>query len=154
MSSVALLLLTECLQCLKKGKKPIKIMNATLTELGITTGDIILEFSYLLSAILFVIGLKLMSHPETGRRGNIWAGAGMLLVIVTTLLLHKDESGNQIKAANVIIILVSIAIAGIWSSVVAKRIKMTAMPQFVSFFNATGGAASALVSLVEYSNPE
>ncbi len=128
-------------------------MNATLTDLGITTGDIILEFSYLLSAILFVIGLKLMSHPDTGRRGNIWAGAGMLLVIVTTLVLHKDDAGNKIKAVNIIIILVSIVVAGIWSSIVARRIKMTAMPQFVSFFNATGGAASALVSLVEYSNP-
>jgi NAD(P) transhydrogenase subunit beta len=128
-------------------------MNATLTDLGITTGDIILEFTYLVSAILFVIGLKLMSHPDTARRGNIWAGAGMLLVIVTTIVLHKDNAGNQIKPANIIIILVSIAIAGIWSSVIARRIKMTAMPQFVSFFNATGGAASALVSLVEFSNP-
>src|SRR4030042_881496 len=154
MYSADLLSLTGCWLCLKKGKKPIKIMNATLTDLGITIGDIILEFSYLLSAILFVVGLKLMSHPETGRRGNIWAGAGMLLVIVTTLLLHKDDNGNQIKTVNIVIILVSIAIAGIWSSVVARRIKMTAMPQFVSFFNATGGAASALVSLVEYSNPE
>jgi NAD(P) transhydrogenase subunit beta len=128
-------------------------MNTTLTDLGITTGDIILEFSYLLSAILFVIGLKLMSHPETGRRGNIWAGVGMSIVIITTLLLHKDEAGNHIRTVNIIIILVSIVIAGIWSSVVARRIKMTAMPQFVSFFNATGGAASAVVSLVEFLNP-
>jgi NAD(P) transhydrogenase subunit beta len=128
-------------------------MNTTLTDLGITTGDIILELSYLLSAILFVIGLKLMSHPETARRGNIWSGVGMLLVIVTTLLLHKDEAENQIRTVNIIIILVSIVIAGIWSSFVARRIKMTAMPQFVAFFNATGGAASAVVSLVEFLNP-
>jgi NAD(P) transhydrogenase subunit beta len=128
-------------------------MNTTLAELGVTTGDIILEFSYLLSAILFVIGLKMMSHPETARRGNIWSGAGMLMVIVTTILLHKDANGNQMKTSNIIIILISIAVAGVWGSVVARRIKMTAMPQFVSFFNATGGAASALVSLVEYQNP-
>ena len=144
---------TGCSQCLKREKKPIKMMNNTLTDLGITTGDFILEFSYLLSAILFVVGLKMMSHPETARRGNIWSGAGMLLVIVTTILLHKDDNGNNIKSTNIIIILVSIAVAGIWGSIVARRIKMTAMPQFVAFFNATGGAASALVSLVEYSNP-
>lgn len=125
----------------------------TLTDLGITTGDFILEFSYLLSAILFVIGLKMMSHPDTARRGNIWSGAGMLLVIVTTILLHKDDGGNHIKASNIIIILISIGIAGIIGSLLARRIKMTAMPQFVSFFNATGGAASALVAFVEYSNP-
>ena len=128
-------------------------MNTTLTDLGITTGDFILEFSYLLSAILFVIGLKMMSHPETARRGNIWSGLGMLMVIVTTIILHKDGGGNHIRTANIIIILISIAIAGVWGSVVARRIKMTAMPQFVAFFNATGGAASALVSLVEYSDP-
>jgi len=120
---------------------------------GVTTGEIILTFSYLLSAILFVIGLKLMSHPETARRGNLGAGAGMLLVMVTTLLLHRDENGHNIKTGNIIIILVSIVIAGIWASIVARRIKMTAMPQFVSFFNATGGGASALVALIEYSNP-
>ena len=128
-------------------------MDTTLLNPGITNGDIILEFCYLLSAILFVIGLKMMSHPDTARRGNIWSGAGMLLVIVTTLILHKDDAGNRIKTANIIIIIVSIAIAGVWSSWVARRIKMTAMPQFVAFFNATGGAASALVSLVEYMNP-
>ncbi len=128
-------------------------MDTTLSNFGITNGDIILEFSYLLSAILFVIGLKMMSHPDTGRRGNIWSGAGMLLVIVTTLILHKNDTGDRIKTANILIILGAIVIAGIWSSWVARRIKMTAMPQFVAFFNATGGAASALVSLVEYMNP-
>ncbi len=128
-------------------------MDTILLNAGITNGDIILEFCYLLSAILFVIGLKMMSHPDTARRGNIWSGAGMLLVIVTTLILHKDDAGNSIKTANIIIIIISIAIAGVWSSWVARRIKMTAMPQFVAFFNATGGAASALVSLVEYMNP-
>jgi NAD(P) transhydrogenase subunit beta len=128
-------------------------MNIIMTDLGITNGDIILEFTYLLSAILFVIGLKLMSHPDTARRGNIWSGVGMLLVMVTTIILHKDDAGNRIKTANILIILGAIAAAGIWSSWVARRIKMTAMPQFVSFFNATGGAASALVSLVEFSNP-
>lgn len=119
----------------------------------ITTGDVILEFSYLLSAILFVIGLKLMSHPETARKGNIWAGAGMLLIMVTTLVLHKDDSGNAMKTGNILIIIISIVIAGIWSSIVARRVKMTAMPQFVAFFNGTGGGASALVALIEYSNP-
>jgi NAD(P) transhydrogenase subunit beta len=128
-------------------------MNTALTDLGYTAGDVILEFSYLLSAILFVIGLRMMSHPDTARRGNIWSGIGMLLVIFTTLLLHKDDSGKHIQVTNIIIILITIAIAGTWGAVVARRIKMTAMPQFVSFFNATGGAASAVVALVEFSNP-
>ncbi|HDR67472.1 MAG TPA: NAD(P)(+) transhydrogenase (Re/Si-specific) subunit beta [Bacteroidaceae bacterium] len=121
---------------------------------NITSGDIILEFSYLLSAIFFVIGLKQLSHPETARRGNLWAAAGMLLAMITTMVLHRDEAGSKIQSGNLIIILAAITFGGIIGAVVARRIKMTAMPQLVSFFNATGGAASALVALIEFSNPE
>ena len=55
-----------------------------------------LEFSYLLAAILFVYGLKLLSHPETARKGNIWAASGMILAMITTLFLHEDDGGSRI----------------------------------------------------------
>ena len=64
------------------------------------------------------------------------------------------ETEDGIKGANLVIILGAIALGGVIGAVVARRIKMTAMPQLVSFFNATGGAASALVALIEFSNPE
>jgi len=127
-------------------------MNTIVSN--ITNGGIILEFSYLLAAIFFVVGLKLLSHPETARKGNLWAAAGMLLAMVTTMFLHRDHEGSLIKAGNLAIIIGAIVIGGIIGAVIARRIKMTAMPQLVSFFNATGGAASALVALIEYSNPE
>ena len=130
------------------------MMNTVIESLGVTRGEIILEFSYLLAAILFVIGLKLLSHPETARKGNMWAGAGMVLAMITTLLLYRDEHGQTIQLPNAIVIIVSIVVASIVGAVIARRVKMTAMPQLVSFFNATGGAASALVALIEYSNPE
>ena len=119
----------------------------------ITNGDIILEFSYLLSAIFFVIGLKLLSNPESARRGNLWAASGMLLAMITTIVLHRDEQGSSIQVANLMIILGAIVLGGIFGAVIARRIKMTAMPQLVSVFNASGGAASALVALIEFSNP-
>jgi len=128
-------------------------MNTTLME-NITSGDILLEFSYLLSAVLFVIGLKLLSHPETARKGNLWAAAGMLLAMFTTMFLHRDHMGSLIPGKNLIIVLGAIAVGSVIGAVIARKIKMTAMPQLVSFFNATGGAASALVALIEYSNPE
>lgn len=119
------------------------------------TGKIILEFSYLLAAILFVIGLKYQSHPDSARKGNIWAATGMLLAMITTLVLHKDESGNAIPATNALIVIATIIAGGILGTVIARKVKMTAMPELVSFFNASGGAASALVALIEYSkNPE
>ncbi|NJO91935.1 MAG: NAD(P)(+) transhydrogenase (Re/Si-specific) subunit beta [Chloroflexia bacterium] len=118
------------------------------------TGLIILDLSYLIAAIFFVIGLKLMSHPESSKRGNLWAAGGMVLAMVTTLLLHKDEHGNNIPLSNIILIISVIAVGTVVGAVIARKIKMTAMPQLVSFYNATGGAASALVALIEFTNPE
>jgi len=125
-----------------------------MDTLNINNGDIILEFVYLVSALFFVWGLKLLSSPDTARRGNLWAGTGMLLAMVATLVLHRDPEGSSIKGANIAIILGAIAFGGVIGALIARRIKMTAMPQLVSFFNATGGAASALVALIEFSNPE
>ena len=122
--------------------------------LNVTNGDIILEFIYLVSALFFVVGLKLLSSPDSARRGNLWAAAGMLMAMIATMILHRDGYGNSIKAGNLVIILAAIAVGGVVGALIARRIKMTAMPQLVSFFNATGGAASALVALIEYSNPE
>jgi len=125
-----------------------------MDALNITNGDIILEFIYLLSALFFVAGLKLLSNPESARRGNLWAATGMIMAMIATMILHRDGHGNSIQGGNLVIILVAIAFGGVIGAVIARRIKMTAMPQLVSFFNATGGAASALVALIEYSNPE
>ncbi len=125
----------------------------TYNGVEFTVGAAILEFSYLLAAILFVYGLKLLSRPETARKGNFWAAAGMLLAMVTTLLLHTDAGGNHILLSNAIIIIITIAIGAIIGLIISKKVKMTAMPQLVSIFNATGGLASALVGLLEFSNP-
>jgi NAD(P) transhydrogenase subunit beta len=119
-----------------------------------TVGDIILEYSYLLAAIFFVIGLKLQSHPTSARRGNIWAGAGMLLAMIITLVLHKNNHGQYISIANASVVISVIIFGSIIGSVVARKVKMTAMPQLVSFYNATGGAASGLVAIMEFYNPE
>lgn len=113
-------------------------------------GEVILEYSYLLSAIMFVIGLKLQSHPETARKGNFWAAAGMILPMITTLILNKNNVGEGISFANAAAIVLIIAAGSVVGSIMARKVKMTAMPQMVSFFNATGGAASAAVALIEY----
>jgi len=124
----------------------------TIDGLQFTVGSAILELSYLVSAVFFVIGLKLLSHPETARKGNMWAGSGMVLAMVTTLFLHKDSAGNAIALNNAILVVALIILASIIGYIIAKRVKMTAMPQLVSLFNATGGAASALVALLEFPN--
>ncbi len=122
----------------------------TINGIDYTIGDSILELSYLIAAVLFVFGLKLLSHPETARKGNLWAGVGMFLAMITTMIFHKNDAGNGIH--NLIYILGGIAVGSISGWLIAKKIKMTAMPQLVSFYNATGGAASALVAIMEFQN--
>ncbi|PID94451.1 MAG: NAD(P) transhydrogenase subunit beta [Bacteroidetes bacterium] len=124
----------------------------TANGVTFTVGTALLELSYIIAALLFVFGLKRLSHPDTARRGNIWAATGMGLAMVTTLLLHKNSSGAGIPLANVIVILLVITAGSAIGWIVSRKVKMTAMPQLVSLFNATGGAASALAALLEYPN--
>jgi NAD(P) transhydrogenase subunit beta len=125
--------------------KGLMLMNIN----GFTVGDTLLELSYLVAALLFVVGLKMLSHPETARRGNLWAFGGMALAMVTTLLLHK-QNGEGIPLTNIWIIVAAIGVGAAIGWMVARKVKMTAMPQLVSLFNATGGGASMLVALLEY----
>jgi H+-translocating NAD(P) transhydrogenase subunit beta len=128
--------------------KGIIVTNIT----GFTVGGTLLELSYLIAALLFVVGLKMLSHPETARRGNLWAFGGMALAMVTTVILHKNPDGQGISLTNIWIILAAIGVGAAIGWTIARKVKMTAMPQLVSFYNATGGAASALVALLEYPN--
>lgn len=125
-----------------------------LHGMDFTLGGTLLELSYLLAALFFVIGLKLLSHPESARKGNLYAATGMGLAIITTLLLHKNAQGAGIPMVNVWIILAALGVGSAIGWMIALKIKMTAMPQLVSFYNATGGAASALVALLEFPNAD
>ena len=110
-------------------------------------GISILEISYVIASVLFILGLKMLSHPLTARRGNALAAFGMGMAIIATILFHQKD-GKPI--GNIGLILVAIAIGVIIGLVIARRVKMTAMPQLVSFFNGMGGAAAALISMMEF----
>ena len=112
----------------------------------IYTGGI-LEITYVVASVLFILGLKMLSHPETARRGNFLAAVGMVMAIIATILFHKKD-GEPIH--NIGLILAAIAIGTVIGWIIAKRVKMTAMPQLVSFFNGMGGAAAALISMMEF----
>ena len=119
--------------------------------LEFTLGDSILEITYIIASILFIVGLKLLSHPDTARKGNMWAAGGMALAILSTIVLHTQE-GEHI--GNVGWILAAIGLGSVMGTLIAKRVQMTAMPQLVSFFNGMGGAAAALISLMEFPHIE
>ncbi|HOU95592.1 MAG TPA: NAD(P)(+) transhydrogenase (Re/Si-specific) subunit beta [Bacteroidales bacterium] len=107
----------------------------------------ILETTYIISSVMFIIGLKMLSHPDTARRGNFIAAIGMGLAILATLLFHEKD-GKHI--GNIGWIITAMALGTVIGWLIAKRVKMTAMPQLVSFFNGMGGAAAALISLMEF----
>jgi NAD(P) transhydrogenase subunit beta len=112
----------------------------------------ILEISYLLASVLFILGLKKLSHPDTARSGNLWAAAGMTLAILCTILFHKSEvaEGQFEGIHNISFILVALVIGSFVGWFAAKKVKMTAMPQMVSLFNGMGGACAALISMMEF----
>lgn len=110
-------------------------------------GITILEIIYVIASILFIMGLKMLSNPRTARRGNILAAFGMGFAILATIIFHEKD-GTHI--GNIPWIIAAIIIGTIIGWVIARRVKMTAMPQLVSFFNGMGGAAAALISLMEF----
>jgi NAD(P) transhydrogenase subunit beta len=119
----------------------------------ISTGISVLEIVYVIASVLFIVGLKMLSHPLTARRGNVLAAFGMGLAIIATIVFHRKD-GEPIR--NISLILTAIVIGTVIGWLIAKRVKMTAMPQLVSFFNGMGGAAAALISIIEFPhiNPE
>lgn len=111
-------------------------------------GKYILEISYIIASVLFIIGLKMLSNPASARKGNLWAALGMTIAIVATLLWHTNSKGEHI--GNIPLILAAIAIGTVVGWMMAKKVKMTAMPQLVSIFNGMGGGAAALISIMEF----
>jgi NAD(P) transhydrogenase subunit beta len=101
-----------------------------------------IEISYLLASILFILGLKGMSHPETAKRGMHLAEFGMLMAIIGTLMHHEIISYTWIITGLVIGSLVGLAM-GVW-------VPMTAMPQRTALSHAFGAFAAALVGISEF----
>jgi H+-translocating NAD(P) transhydrogenase subunit beta len=110
----------------------------------------ILTICYIIGAITFILGLKMLSHPLRARRGNLLAAFGMTVAIFGTIFLYKDDAGNKLH--NYGWIFGGIFIGGIIGTLAAKKIKMTAMPEMVSMFNGMGGACAALISIVEFNH--
>jgi H+-translocating NAD(P) transhydrogenase subunit beta len=100
------------------------------------------EAAYLVASLLFIFGLKRLSSPRVARSGNILAAIGMALALAGTFLLPGMGHFG--------LILTAIAIGTVPGWLLAKRVKMTAMPQMVSLFNGMGGACALVISLGEW----
>ncbi len=102
----------------------------------------LIEITYLLASILFIFGLKGLSHPKSARRGMNFAAAGMLVAIVGTLLHHEIISYEWI--------IVGLIIGGLIGGAMSIWMPMTAMPQRTALSHAFGALAASLVGISEY----
>jgi NAD(P) transhydrogenase subunit beta len=104
--------------------------------------ELIRGILYIIASICFVFGLKMLSSPDTARKGNLLSAVGMLVAIATTLTAMPQIRWSWILVA-------ACLGAGIGAAA-ARLIKMTSMPQMVGFFNGFGGLASLLVGWSEF----
>jgi NAD(P) transhydrogenase subunit beta len=102
----------------------------------------------LAAAVLFVVGLHLMRAPSTARRGNLISAGGMVVAVLATGIFALLDAGGHVWAW--IALLLGLLAGGSFGVVGARKVKMTAIPQLVSLFNAVGGGAAAAVAFADF----
>lgn len=106
--------------------------------------DTLFDIGYIISAVIFIIGLQRLSRPDTARNGNLLAAGAMGLAVILTLFVSLEGASN-----NYLWIIAGLAVGSGIGWVASKRVEMTDMPQLVSLFNGLGGACAILISIVE-----
>jgi NAD(P) transhydrogenase subunit beta len=112
--------------------------------MGLNIDKTYLEIAYLVAAVCFIVGLRMLSSPATARNGNRIGALGMGIAILTTFFYPS------IALENVWLIVVGAVLGGAIGFVLARNVQMTAMPQMVAIFNGMGGGAAALTSMSEF----
>jgi len=114
--------------------------------------EILVRIAWLVGAVGFVIGLSRMNSPATARDGNLLSAAGMAVAVGATVILILVRQATGIPIAGIAwpIIAIGVVAGGGLGLYTARTVKMTAMPQLVSLFNAVGGGAAALIAIDDY----
>lgn len=102
----------------------------------------IVNLLYIVSAVFFILGLKMLGKASTAKKGNLISAVGMLVAIVSALVTETEISLTWIGAG--------IAAGSLVGAVAAKTVAMTSMPEMVALFNGFGGIASLLVGFAEF----
>jgi len=102
----------------------------------------LINLAYIVAAILFIFGIKMLGSAKTARRGNMISSLGMFIAVAVTLL-NEDIVSYELVAAGILV-------GAVIGALAARLVKMTAMPEMVALFNGFGGMASLLVGAAEY----
>jgi len=108
------------------------------------TLEFVINIAYLVASLAFIWGLRLLSSPDTARKGNILAGLGMVLAISAAMAEPIQGASN-----NYLWIIAALLVGSLIGIVAARKVKMTAMPQMVSIFNGLGGACAVVLAYAE-----
>ena len=100
-----------------------------------------IKVTYLVTAFLFIVGLKRMSSPVTARSGILWAGAGMVIATVATFVTPG--------LGNYPLIIIAVVVGGVIAWISGRRVAMTNMPQMIALYNGMGGGAAAAIAAIE-----
>lgn len=106
--------------------------------------ELAVEFLYIVSTFLFVIGLKMLSSPKTAARGNLLSSVGMLVAVIATIVYM--ESSHGVGSIDYTWIIVGTVVGSLIGAIAAQKVAMTSMPEMVALFNGFGGLASLLVA--------
>ena len=109
----------------------------------------IIGFAYLLSGVLFILALKGLSSPVSARKGNTYGMLGMAIAVATTLY----GAGSGLELSSYTNIIIAVAIGGVFGSILARKISMTALPQLVAAFHSLVGLAAVFVAISAFINP-
>ena len=104
---------------------------------------VFIDLTYLLASVLFILGIKGLTHPRTAVRGNLLGATGMFLAVVATLADREVLGAGALSLGH---IAAGVGLGAAVGATLALRIQMTAMPQMVALLNAFGGGASALIA--------
>ena len=107
---------------------------------------VLIDISYFLVAVLFILGLKGMSSPVTAKKGIVWAGIGMVIATLVTFLWPGIQNFGWM--------LLAIGLGGGIAWWAGKAVKMTDMPQMVAIYNGMGGGAAAAIAALEFARGE
>lgn len=106
--------------------------------------EILINSSYLIAAMLFIMGLQRMSSPKTARGGIVWAGSGMLVATIASFFLPDMH--------NMVLMITAISLSTVLAWVSGKKVAMTDMPQMVALYNGMGGGSAAAIGAVALLN--
>ncbi len=104
--------------------------------------EVIIQSSFYAAVLLFILGLKKMSHPTTARGGIVWAGMGMLIAVLATFFLPDIDQDKYI------LIIIAVVVGSLLAWISGKKVAMTDMPQMVALYNGMGGGSAACIGAI------